>query len=240
MENLLTVPKAVIAATIFVVQNAGACFMRGLPIVVAMGVLAYINTLTSGAFAIAAQVIESFLYAIFAVAWHRYSLLPEVREKRGFALAFGLREIKFGALIVVVSLASMLIASLLAAVLPDEAAVVVILILALIASSVLVFFYPAIALDQPIDGGRFVQEGLTLIFSFIIGGILAIMIFILPLGVAALVAFGIASMFGAVTMIAIIVGLVNFIASVIIIAILVSTASFLYRDVIGLRGVPGT
>jgi len=105
---------------------------------------------------------------------------------------------------------------------------------------VLVFFYPAIALDQPMDGGRFVQEGLTLIFSFIIGGILAIMIFILPLGVAALVAFGIASMFGAVTMIAIIVGLVNFIASVIIIAILVSTASFLYRDVIGLRGVPGT
>ncbi|MDF2367238.1 hypothetical protein [Sneathiella sp.] len=239
MENLLTVPKAMIAATVFVVQNAGACFMRGLPVVVAMGVLAYINVLTNGSFAIAGQAIESFLYAIFAVAWHRYSLLPEVREKRGFALSFGLREIKFGALIVVVSLIGYVVTSALVAVLPDEAAIVVVLILVLVASSILVFFYPAIALEQPIDGGLFVQEGLTLIFSFILGGLLAMLIFILPVGAAALIAFGIASMFGAVTMVAILVGVVNFIAWVIIIAIMVSTASFLYRDVIGLKEVHG-
>lgn len=235
MENLLTVPKAVIAASLFVVQHALPCFMRGLPIIIAMGALAFINNLTNGSFAIAAQVIEAFLYAIFAVAWHRYSLLPEVRARHGFPLTFGLREIKFGALIVVVSLASMFISTMLAAVLPDEAAIVVIVILILIASAMLVFFYPAIALDQPIDGGRFVQEGLALIFSFIIGGILAMLIFILPVGAAALIAFGIASMFGAVTLVAIAVGVINFIASVFIIAIMVSTASFLYRDVIGLE-----
>lgn len=235
MENLLTVPKALIAATAFVIQNAGACFMRGLPVVVAMGVLAFLINLTNGSFAIAAQVVESFLYAIFAVAWHRYSLLPEVRATPGFALAFGLREIKFGALIVVVSLASYFITSMLVTVLPDEAAIVVVFILVIAASSMLAFFYPAIALDQPIDGGRFVQEGFTLIFSFILGGILAMAIFIVPVGAAALIAGLIASMLGSVTAITVAIGIVNFIASVIIIAITVSTASFLYRDVIGLK-----
>ena len=235
MENLLTVPKAVIAATIFVIRNAGPCFMRGLPIVIAMGVVTFINYLTNASFAIAGQVIEAFLYAIFAVAWHRYSLLPAEREKRGFALSFGLREIKFGALILVVSVASFLIVSILVEVLPDTAAIIVAFILVILASAMLAFFYPAIALDQPIDGGLFVQEGLTLIFSFILGALLAMMIFVVPMAAAALLAGLIAAGFGSTTTIVLAIGIVNVIASVIIIAITVSTVSFLYRDVIGLK-----
>jgi hypothetical protein len=235
LENLLTVPKAVIAATLFVIRNAGPCFMRGLPIVFAMGAVTFVNDLTNASFAIAGQVIEAFLYAIFAVSWHRYSLLPAERERRGFALSFGLREIKFGALTLVVSIASFLIGSMLVTVLPEAAAIVVVFLLVILASAVLIFFYPAIALDQPIDGGLFVQEGLTLIFSLILGALLAMLIFIVPLGLAGLLAGLIAAGLGDTTAIIIAVGIVNVIASVIIIAIAVSTASFLYRDIIGLK-----
>lgn len=236
MDNLLTVSKAVIAATHFVIGNAGACFKRGLPIVVAMAVLAFLTNLINGYFALAAELVESFLYAIFAVAWHRYSLLPKAREKSGFALSFGLREIKFGGVIVVVSQIVYIVNSALVAVLPETAAIVAVFIFVVLASSMLVFFYPAIALDQPIDAKHFLHEGLTLIFSFMLGGIVAMLIFIVPTVAAAVIAFGLAAVLGPDTAITVAVAVVNFAALVIIIAITVTSASFLYRDVIGLRG----
>ena len=235
-ENLLIVPKAILAAGRFVFENFGDCLKRGLPVFAIVLLVQIASGYVPFNMTYPKEIIETFLYAIFAVSWHRYTLLPGERFRQGFALAVGMREIKFAAVAVGTTVLGMLLALLFIAFLTNGVAVILVFLIMTPVYLTVLFTYPAIALDQPIRPGLFLGKGLTLIISYIIAIFMIALILILP---AVLFYAGMNMLIKAVTdttVLTAILSVVSVFLSILFVAIAVSTASFLYRDVIGLEG----
>ncbi|MZR31998.1 hypothetical protein [Sneathiella litorea] len=232
---LLMVPKAILAAGAFVFENVGACLRRGLPIfLVALLIEIGLGVLTTD-FSIALQLINIILFSIFAVSWHRYTLLPAERGRKALALGFGLREIKFAGLGVGTAVIALAVFFAFTALLKSGAGAIISLLLMLPVYMTVLFMYPAIALDQPINLGLFLKKGMSLIVSYVIAVVMVVLILIAPMAILYFAMNLITDIIDQSIVAMVILLLVNLLISIFFVAILVSTASFLYRDVIGME-----
>ncbi|MCG8490424.1 MAG: hypothetical protein MI743_02310 [Sneathiellales bacterium] len=238
MTNLLKVTYCLFDAISFVFKNYMACLYRVLPVLFTVSILSWLLATFSPTLGIATgwvgKILISFCYAMFAVSWHRYSVLEEEQRIKGFSYRFGRREIKFGLLSVAFALFIQILLSSLEQFLQQDLALLLFALLMIPILITVFFIYPAIALDQPLQLRRYLNEGVKLIFSFIVA-MVAIGIMILVLRWALM--FGLAflqNVFqpGALKMV-LFVGY-NLVAIPLFLAITTGTASFLYKDVIGL------
>jgi|TARA_R110001606_G_scaffold3642_19_gene16515 hypothetical protein len=233
---LLTVPRAILAAGAFVFGNFGDCLARGLPVfLVALLIEIGLGFFSQG-FSIAGQVISMILFSIFAVSWHRYTLLPAERMRKGFALAFGLREIRFAGLAIGTTVLGLLVFLAFTALLTSGIGAIIGLVIMAPVYMTVLFMYPAIALDQPLDLSLFLKKGVSLILSYIVALGMVMLILVAPLAILFFAMNLITDIFDHSTAATIILLVVNLFLSVLFVAITVTTASFLYRDMIGLRG----
>lgn len=235
MDKKVSVISVVIDAVKFVLQHWSECFFRALPILLLISLASYLQHLLGGIFLATAQYVEPFLYAMFAVSWHRYSVLISERNKGGIPYNFGWREIKFGALSIVSTVGFAVLFQTLAAILAPMLAYIAFLILLIPILLTLVFIYPAIALDQPIQLRVFLNKGLKQFISFliafvIIGAALFALVwvinFLLPL-VTTIISPNLLKILTFVVL--------QLVLTPIFLALMASSASFLYRDVIGLE-----
>ncbi len=186
-------------------------------------------------FAIVSSFLEPFLYAMFAVAWHRYSVLESERSRRGFPYRYGKRELKFGAASVLFALLVSSLAQFVGRFLPQEIALISLPILLTPILATVIFIYPAIALDQPLRIRLFLNEGLKLILSFVFAAIVILIVIAL---LTAMAYFGfpiLASIFTPAALEVLFFVLYNLIIIPLVLAITTSSASFLYKAVIGLE-----
>lgn len=238
MTNLLKVTYCLFDAISFVFKNYMACLYRVLPVLFVVSVLTWLLATFSPTLGVATgwvgKVLLSFCYAMFAVSWHRYSILEEEQKINGFSYRFGRREVKFGLLSVAFALFIQILLASLEQLLQQELALLLFVILMIPILITVFFVYPAIALDQPLQLRRFLNEGVKLIFSFIVA-IIAIGIMIFLLRWALMFGLGIMKNIfqpGALKIV-LFVGY-NLVAIPLFLAITTGTASFLYKDVIGL------
>jgi len=235
MTHKTSVTLCIFDAVRFVFHNFMDCIFHVLPILFLVSVLAWIQSMLGGGFALIRSLLEPFLYAMFAVAWHRYSVLESERSRRGLPYRFGKRELKFGAASVLFALVMSLLAQGLGRFLPQEMALIALPILLTPILATVIFIYPAIALDQPLRIRLFLNEGLKLILSFIVA-IIAVVIVISLLTVAAYFGLQIlATIFTPPALKVLIFILYNLVIIPLVLAITTSSASFLYKAVIGLK-----
>lgn len=161
MEALSTLrpAAALLEAFRFVLAHRYACLMRAVPVIMMAGLIAWAETNILADAKYFRLVMNDILYAIFAVYWHRYTLLPSERAARGFGLGFGLREIKYAGAMVGFAIVTYLLARIYTASGGGEARASLLLFIALLLLCYLplMFIFPAIALDQPIRPLRFAQ-----------------------------------------------------------------------------------
>ena len=235
MAKTTSVTLCILDAVRFVFNNFLDCIFYVLPILFLVSVLAWIQSMLGGGFALVQSLLEPFLYAMFAVAWHRYSVLESERARRGFPYRFGKRELKFGAASVLFALLMSSLAQLLGGFLPQEVALIALPILLTPILATVVFIYPAIALDQPLRIRLFLNEGVKLILSFIVA-IIAVVTVIGLLTAAAYFGLQIlATIFTPPALKVLIFVLYNLVIIPLVLAITTSSASFLYKTVIGLE-----
>jgi len=238
MTNLLKVTYCLFDAISFVFKNYIACLYRVLPVLFLVSILTWLLATFSPTLGVATgwigKVLISFCYAMFAVSWHRYSILKEEQQIKGFSYRFGRRALKFGLLPVAFALFIQILLSSLEQLLQQEIALLLFVVLMIPILITVFFVYPAIALDQPLQLRRYLNEGVKLVFSFIVA-IIAIGIMIFLLRWALMFGLGIMKNIfqpGALKIV-LFVGY-NLVAIPLFLAITTGTASFLYKDVIGL------
>jgi len=231
--NLTRVTKNLFLAAQFVFQNFGACIFRALPVLFLVSLLAYAQSFLAVGSNDLEKYISPFLYAMFAVSWHRYSVLESIRVSKGIPYQMGLRELMFGALSV---FSTLFIDWMLGAFIQnfDQETAIILFALFLIPVLVtLVFVYPAIALDQPLRISQFLREGISLLPSFSVA-LLVVAICVLIIGGGGYVLISIlTTIFTPLALQVILFISVNLVLVPILLAITASSASFLYRDVIG-------
>ncbi len=152
---------ALLDAFRFVIAHRWPCLVRAVPVIVMTGLIAWLETNILASAEYFRLVVNDILYAIFAVYWHRYTLLEEARESPESGLHFGLREIRYagamvGAAIVTLVLGKLYVVSNGGNV--SAASVVLFVGLLLLCFLPLMFVFPAIALDQPIRLVPFVRS----------------------------------------------------------------------------------
>ncbi len=235
MTTKASVTLCIFEAVKFVFGNFLDCIFRVLPILFLVSLLAWAQSIFGGLIALIGEILEPFLYAMFAVAWHRFSVLKSEQTRRGFFYGFGMRELKFGAASVLFAYLLKLLGSILVQTLPQELALIAFLIIMLPLLVTLVFIYPAIALDQPLRLRLFLNEGLKLTWSFIVA------IVVVSVAIAALTAVAyfslkiLTTIFTPAALQLLIFIAYNLIIIPLVLAISTSSASFLYKAVIGLE-----
>ncbi len=232
--------KLALQAIGFVFQNFKPFLLRALPAFAAILVLELTKTQITGDYWPLSPVIMTMLYAVFIVSWHRYTLLPEERTRKGVMFSFGLREIKLGAVLLLVYFVNFGIGKIVLSVTPQEilgfSYTTASYLFFLISSLLLFFVYPAIAIDHPIRLKLFWSRAFRLFFSFVFASLLAIGVLII-ISILQLVFHYLIDGIGAGGLVALIPVLIfSYLIIFLQYALLASTASFLYRDVIGLRG----
>ncbi|MCC3305591.1 hypothetical protein [Sneathiella sp. HT1-7] len=239
MENLLTVPKATLSAIAFVARNFKPFLFRSLSIILLASVLEILMGFLSTELGYAIAALMTFVYAIFMVSWHRYSVLSSENAQKGFVGAFGLRELKFGALFLAAGVVFVLSQNALSEAFQEGIATLIFFVIVLLCTNLLLFFYPAIALNQPINAGWFLYNSLRLFFSFLFAALMAVALFFVPaaltVGFGYLVLTYIPGDLSQAVLIVVFQKLITFLT----LAVAASTASFLYRDVIGLQEEAG-
>ncbi len=234
MENLLAVPKLGLTALYFVLQNIRPCLHRAALVIVIGSLIGMLGSLADSTFNAWGGIILVPLYATFAVSWHRYSLIPAERNQTGFPFSLGMREVKYGLFALIASMLLVFIFLFLLASLPQEIALVVTLILMLLPACVLVFFYPAIALDQPLRFQLFVMRGVEYSFSIVLAFLLWLLLSGALIGATAALSLIIGSILSGFAGVVIMALCLSVIFSLTL-AVWVSTATFLFYNVIGLR-----
>ncbi|MEH6405008.1 MAG: hypothetical protein V7750_16645 [Sneathiella sp.] len=235
MTNLTRVTKNLLLAAQFVFHNFRACIFRALPVLFLISVLTYIQSFLGGIFSEMTTYISPFLYAMFAVSWHRYSVLESAKTLKGIPYQLGTRELMFGALSAFSTLFITWVLGFLIQNFDQGTAVTLFALLLIPLLVTLVFVYPAIALDQPLRIGYFLREGIILLPSFIVALLcVAICIFVIGGGGYLLISI-LTSIFTPLALKIILFVSINLVLVPIILAVTASSASFLYRDVIGLN-----
>ncbi|MCR9212546.1 MAG: hypothetical protein NXI13_02425 [Proteobacteria bacterium] len=227
---------ALLEAFRFVIDHRWPCLIRAVPIVIMTGFIAWLETNILARTEFFPLVMNEILYAIFAVYWHRYTLLEEDRLSPDFGLHFGIREIKFAAVMLLYVLVTYVLATaFLAAMGTGSASSILIFIIALgLAFLPIILMFPAIALDQPLRPGYFARRifeiFLPLLGTVLLGIVAAVGLYLLiflPLGLLAILM--------GTTFAEILVSVVaSFLVMPLVLAVSVSFVSFLYRDMIGL------
>ncbi len=223
-------------ASEFVLRNIGPCLLRALPVIILAAVLHLPQLQDTLYITFLPELLEPFAYAMFAVAWHRYTLLPSERQRNGLIPRFGLRELKFGFLSLVITLAIIGTTEGLSLFLTDGPIIVIVIFLYIFATVSLMFVFPAIAVNQPVKIILFIHESLKLLASLITAVILASL---------ALASMGYLFLYTVSnvlevsqnpTLILFITNLlVDALVTPLILAIVISTVSYLFKDVIGLK-----
>lgn len=231
--NLLRVSKNLVLAARFVFHNFRACIFRALPVLFLVSLLTYIQSFLGGVFSEMDRYVSPFLYAMFAVSWHRYSVLEAVRKQGGIPYQFGSREMMFGALSAFSTLFITWVLATLAKNFDQEIAVLLFFAFLVPVLVTLVFIYPAIALDQPLRIRQFLKEGIILLPSFIVALLFVGLCTLIVGGGGYLLIALLSTIFTPPALKIILFVSVNLVMGPIILAITASSASFLYRDVIG-------
>lgn len=241
MGDLAIAPKMALAAIVFVFSNIGAFYLRALPYIAFMCIYIALTSLpdTSRYFApyqvFVIKFVGPFVFAIFAVSWHRYCAFEYERRKTGFPLRFGKREIKFALLSVVATLASWWGYDVLSDIFYGIIAIVPTIIIALLVVAILLFLYPAIALDQKPDLKRYGQEGLALATSIVIAVLMIAAMAIVTGLVMSFVYINLGSILGSGYRLVLEIVLEQVILNPIILAIALTSATFLFQHVIGIE-----
>jgi flagellar biosynthesis protein FliQ len=158
----------------FVLRNLGPCLLRALPVIILAAVLHLPQLQETLSITFLPELLEPFAYAVFAVAWHRYTILSSERQRNGLIPRFGLRELKFGLVSLAITLALLAITEGFSLILGEGPTFIFITVLIyFIAGIGLMFVFPAIAFDQPVDMVQFIQEALKLLGSLIVAILLA-------------------------------------------------------------------
>ncbi|WP_169545053.1 hypothetical protein [Sneathiella aquimaris] len=234
MTNYLSVTRCVYDAAKFVFAHFLDCIFHVIPILFLVSIVAWLQGWLGGWMILTGNLLQPFIYAMFAVAWHRYSVLQSERQKKWFNYRLGKREFKFGALSVIFTLGMTSLAAGIGKIFPLEIGLPLFLLLLVPILVTVIFIYPAIALDQPIQIRLFLNKGVKLILSFIIALVLLALIGTV-LGLSAFFVLKLLSMiFTPAALKVIIFILTNLLIIPLLLAISTSSASFLYKRVIGL------
>lgn len=218
----------------FVIVHRWPCLLRAVPIVMLTALLAWLETNILERTDIFRVVINDLLYAIFAVFWHRYTLLARERDQSDYGLAFGLREMKFAGAMLAYAGVSYLVARIfIAGGGGSIMSVVVFISLLLLSFLPLMFVFPAIALDHPLAlslfARRVVEMSLPLVGTFLLGivGIagLYVLVYLPVLLLAALNRPGVAGVLFYLFS--------SFLIMPFILAVFISFVSILYREAMG-------
>ncbi len=243
MGTISLAPGRAAEAMFFVSKNIAAAYVRATPYILFMCLFAVLSNLPDtraytrdGEF-IATKLVAPFLFAIFAVSWHRYSALETEQKWYRFPIRLGIREIKFASISIFITIAGWVLHSVLSAWLPYGIAELFFLLICVPFIAIAFFLYPAVALDQHSDIGKFCQEGLSLMTSLVIAFLL-IALAVGVVGIAATILLNITySIFGIELGLGLKVILTHVVLSPIFFAVSISTATFIYRDVIGIETI---
>ncbi len=235
MTQKISVIGTIVEAIQFVFSNWGECLFRALPILFLVAAVSYLQNFLGGILLVIAKLSEPFLYAMFAVSWHRFSILKSERLRKGLPYKLGKRELKFGALSVASTFLFAFSLQSLASLLPPLEAIITFLVILVPVTLTLIFIYPAIALDQPLRLSLFFMKGVRQITSFVIAFVIVGVIAFSIAGLASLALPLLIKLISpdAVKLMTFIVG--QLVLTPVFLALMASTASFLYRDVIGIE-----
>lgn len=237
MTRKISVIGTIIEAIRFVFSNWGDCLYRALPILFLVATVSYLQNFLGGILLLVAKLAEPFLYAMFAVSWHRFSVLKSERHRKGLPYKFGKRELKFGALSVASTFLFAFLLQSLTSLLPPIGALITFLVILVPVTLTLIFIYPAIALDQPLRLSLFFMKGVRQIISFVIAFVI---VGVISFSIAGLVSLALPLLVevispNAIKLITFIVG--QLVLTPVFLALMASTASFLFRDVIGMETI---
>jgi len=228
-----------LAAFRFVIAHRWPCLVRAVPVVVLTAIIAWLETNILAKAEFFTLVVNELLYAIFAVYWHRYTVLTVEREGEGFGLHFGIREIKFAAAMLIFVFGSYLLGRAFVAMVGDQSVlqVVVFSCFLLLCFLPLILVFPAIALDQPVHITLFITRTLEifipLLGTVLLGIVAAAGIYLLVFLPTALLA-----VFSNTVFLEILGSLVaTFVVMPFILAVSVSFISILFRETIGVMPV---
>ena len=224
----------------FVVIHRWPCLLRAVPVVLLTALIAWLETNILASAEYFRLVLNELLYAIFAVYWHRYTILRQERESSSFGLQFGLREIKFaGAMLAYVIVTYILARTFVASGGASSSSTISLFIFVLLLSFLpLMFVFPAIALDQPLTLTRF-AERIFEMFLPLVGTVLLALVAIVGLYALIYMPFLLMMLLKRPDMAGILFYLVSsFVIMPFIMAVFVSFVAILFRDAIGLEVAP--
>jgi len=181
--------ECVLDALSFVWRNAFFCYKKAAPLLFLIGILHYLDFKTdfTGTYLILG--VQTVLYSIFAVAWHRITIYGEKEGATPFQYSFGVREIKFSLFSLLTTYAPAILVMIAMGILPETLVVVSILLLMVPYGLVLLFSFPAIALDQDVEFPMFLQQGFRHIGTILLGLLFVIfMIFAFQFAVSLFIA----------------------------------------------------
>lgn len=235
MTQKISVIGTLFEAIKFVFSNWGDCLYRALPILFLVASVSYLQNYLGGILLLAAKLVEPFLYAMFAVSWHRFSILKSERHTKGLPYKLGKRELKFGALSVASTFLFVFLLQSLASLLPPIGAMITFLVILVPITLTLIFVYPAIALDQPLRVRLFFVKSVRQIVSFMIA---IVIVGVIGFSFASLTSLALPILIkvispDAIKLMTFIVG--QLVLTPVFLALMASTASFLYRDIIGMQ-----
>lgn len=219
----------------FVIDHRWPCLIRAFPVVAITAFLAWLQTNILAQTDFFILVANELLYAIFAVYWHRYTVLEDQRVEAGFGLNFGLREIKFAGAMLGYVLASYLLARAFFATLGSgsTSSLVVFACLLLLVFLPFILIFPAIALDQPIRLSlcirRIFDIMLPLIGTVLLGLVAAAGVYLLIF----LPAGFLATLFGPSFAKMLVSTIASFLVMPFVMAVAISFVSILFRDLMG-------
>ncbi|MCF8467402.1 MAG: hypothetical protein K9G33_08390 [Sneathiella sp.] len=221
----------------FVVVHRWPCLLRAVPVVLLTALIAWLETNILASAEYFRMVFNELLYAIFAVYWHRYTILSRERESSSFGLQFGLREIKFaGAMLAYVIVTYILARTFVASGGASSNSTIILFIIVLLLSFLpLMFVFPAIALDQPLAPARF-AERIFEMFLPLVGTLLLALVAVAGLYALIYMPFLLMMLLKRPDMAGILFYLVSsFVIMPFIMAVFVSFVAILFRDAIGLE-----
>ncbi|WP_025898029.1 hypothetical protein [Sneathiella glossodoripedis] len=244
MSNGKTVTKCLYEAFEFVLDNVREVYLLAAPVLL----FAFIST-AYGAYSLYNQsailseeltnygtfLIEPFIFAMFAVSWHRYTANPKERNINGISFRFGKREFKFGLFNLAITAAAVGLGSLIAPQFGVTFTVLIIFAFAIPVSLIAFFACPAIALDRPVNIGQFLNAGTARFLSFLKAFAVAILFLIVWSILLMLLTWLVGGFLDQGFRVILAAVIEGFILIPLATAIAVSTATKLYMDVFNYR-----
>lgn len=239
--------ECVLDALSFVWENISFCYQKAIPLLLLVGLLRYLDFKTdfSGTYLLLG--LQTVLFSIFAVAWHRITIYGEKEGASPFKYSFGMREIRFSLFSLLTAYAPAILAMIAMGILPELLVAGLILLLIVPYGLVLLFSFPAIALDQDVDFPLFLQQGIRHIGTILLGLLIvmlimmafqfAISLFIAPIMIPIMLSLGDGNTFDAmnseraVEIVLLITSAFELLISPFFLGVCTSTASLFYKRV---------